>query len=100
HSLSPVPSFPTRRSSDLPQVRACNAGRPVRANVSATGISCGDCCEHAYRCCLTLANAERRAARHSPASELGHSTKCRNLGPNARSEEHTSELQSPDHLVC
>src|SRR5258708_15343069 len=22
------------------------------------------------------------------------------LGANARSEEHTSELQSPDHLVC
>src|SRR5258708_25812530 len=36
-------------------------------------------------------------------SDHGHSTEERNFfgGGNAgRSEEHTSELQSPDHLVC
>src|SRR5947208_4526485 len=28
------------------------------------------------------------------------STKTASTSPRARSEEHTSELQSPDHLVC
>src|SRR5207244_12792385 len=34
---------------------------------------------------------------------LGHPTAvvgARDVGLNSRSEEHTSELQSPDHLVC
>src|SRR5258708_27204324 len=26
--------------------------------------------------------------------------RCRGIRPGVRSEEHTSELQSPDHLVC
>src|SRR5258708_30497339 len=29
-----------------------------------------------------------------------HPESLRELGRDARSEEHTSELQSPDHLVC
>src|SRR5207244_9797137 len=36
-------------------------------------------------------------------SEKGHRVLCVDLDPQAnltRSEEHTSELQSPDHLVC
>src|SRR5258708_31854217 len=32
----------------------------------------------------------------APAAEPGRLSRCRRL----RSEEHTSELQSPDHLVC
>src|SRR6202040_4455504 len=31
---------------------------------------------------------------------LGHEEKIFNEGEDARSEEHTSELQSPVHLVC
>src|SRR5258708_15152257 len=31
---------------------------------------------------------------------LGTSGAARTAEPKARSEEHTSELQSPDHLVC
>src|SRR5947208_9449582 len=27
-------------------------------------------------------------------------TRCSSAKPSSRSEEHTSELQSPDHLVC
>src|SRR5438552_14121421 len=34
--------------------------------------------------------------RRSHASRCGHSSRAHSL----RSEEHTSELQSPDHLVC
>src|SRR5438552_15615636 len=29
-----------------------------------------------------------------------HRSRCRGPCPRPRSEEHTSELQSPDHLVC
>src|SRR5258708_11767275 len=42
------------------------------------------------------ANAEVRAARVAPAREPGRGLFERD----DRSEEHTSELQSPDHLVC
>src|SRR5690348_3090921 len=35
-----------------------------------------------------------RSSTPSPASS------CRARGPSSRSEEHTSELQSPVHLVC
>src|SRR5258708_13106636 len=41
------------------------------------------------------ARDQRRAGRHPHRlREEGH------LGDDVRSEEHTSELQSPDHLVC
>src|SRR5258708_21349529 len=46
----------------------------------------------------TLFRSVDRAGSHSAASaSLGN---ARRLPHSARSEEHTSELQSPDHLVC
>src|SRR5258708_36519502 len=43
-------------------------------------------------------------ARVTPQGESGHSGHPDRVGrrvdANQRSEEHTSELQSPDHLVC
>src|SRR5438876_1426816 len=39
-------------------------------------------------------SAERRRTRLRSARETGHGK------PETRSEEHTSELQSPVHLVC
>src|SRR5947208_10542238 len=69
-------SFPTRRSSDLID----RSARP-----------------------------HRPASRHSNRNarcHLGHSRRARRRreahrdAPLVRSEEHTSELQSPDHLVC
>src|SRR5258708_21438085 len=35
-----------------------------------------------------------------PGSRRGALSSGRRVGPELRSEEHTSELQSPDHLVC
>src|SRR5690348_17723285 len=67
-------SFPTRRSSDLR--RPAPVGRGARR------------ARHA-------AARPRSAARARPAS----ATACR-AAVRARSEEHTSELQSPVHLVC
>src|SRR5207244_12897877 len=66
-------SFPTRRSSDLaPQGLLDGVGR--REHVAHVGV---------------LRLGQRR--RHTD----GH-----DVGLTQRSEEHTSELQSPDHLVC
>src|SRR5207244_11137161 len=75
-------SFPTRRSSDL-ECGVLEGGadveRWVRTRVEATGVK-----------------IEEPAARLL-AERCG--TDVRRLR-NDRSEEHTSELQSPDHLVC
>src|SRR5258708_19069937 len=43
-----------------------------------------------------LAGPARRAARHGTARPFGSAA----LWGAARSEEHTSALQSPDHAVC
>src|SRR5258708_13224644 len=50
-------------------------------------IAASACCSLALRTALPMTSTSRRRPL-SPAS------------PSARSEEHTSELQSPDHLVC
>src|SRR5438552_11276848 len=70
-------SFPTRRSSDL---EAHGGGAYVRL---ARGQGCKD------------GRGLPGAADRVPA---GHAPDPPELGQ--RSEEHTSELQSPDHLVC
>src|SRR5207244_13528858 len=47
-------------------------------------------------CSIRRANARSRATRSgSPSSRAQTARPC-----GTRSEEHTSELQSPDHLVC
>src|SRR5438552_17430066 len=68
-------SFPTRRSSDLLHVEEAEGG------------------------------ARKRTDREHCANrgDLPRAHQCLPRGPFARgrrSEEHTSELQSPDHLVC
>src|SRR5258708_8842540 len=54
---------------------------PVRSIVSTKAISCGALSEE------ILSRQKRRSS-------------CSATVPCSRSEEHTSELQSPDHLVC
>src|SRR5947208_9373393 len=75
--------FPTRRSSDL-----VPSGQGVGRGTSGAGMG---------RCFP------------SPTSDRVHRDCCRTVSVRAgllvlsregRSEEHTSELQSPDHLVC
>src|SRR5207244_11150910 len=80
-------SFPTRRSSDLyrfaGQICALSdtcthAGGPLHeGDIDGLGVTCP---WHGSRFDLTDGSVRR--------------------GPATRSEEHTSELQSPDHLVC
>src|SRR5258708_17797125 len=54
---------------------------------------------HALRGCIWLDQCAQYASPVAPARSGGMRVKQR-VGSNARSEEHTSELQSPDHLVC
>src|SRR5258708_10548275 len=46
---------------------------------------------------VTLASGESFAAAKVTANSR---SRCLTFVTNTRSEEHTSELQSPDHLVC
>src|SRR5438552_8305773 len=72
HDLRDLHSFPTRRSSDL--------GRPWRFRSR----------------CASSPGGKRASAASSRTKSALRST----ASPRGRSEEHTSELQSPDHLVC
>src|SRR5258708_16368351 len=54
------------------------------------------------RCCASTAT-QRHASGSPPRRSTTHCTTPSvrdRLRPSSRSEEHTSELQSPDHLVC
>src|SRR5207244_10758826 len=82
-----LPSFPTRRSSDLGRTtkpRRSGAAFTVRARHGViSGRPIGR-------------ETVPRVPRLGP---VGYSTRLP-IGRPLRSEEHTSELQSPDHLVC
>src|SRR5207244_12922191 len=74
-----LPSFPTRRSSDLV------AGAAISPAVQVTALDPAGNLVPGFTGDVTM----------SLGTNPGGST----LGL-VRSEEHTSELQSPDHLVC
>src|SRR5207244_11527911 len=93
------PSFPTRRSSDLG-----GAARGVGAAGGAAGRMGGAAGGGAARGAGGGAarGAGGGAARGAAAGGAGAAMGPENRGMAGvrRSEEHTSELQSPDHLVC
>src|SRR5690606_41784317 len=77
-----LPSFPTRRSSDLPPFNhTLNNLSACRKELSDSGKS--------------WLNS---LSRNSIA--LSQSIRCSYSGKKKRSEEHTSELQSRENLVC
>src|SRR5207244_10583891 len=84
-------SSPTRRSSDLPGARgpAC-----VRGGECITEITRHDS--------IDLRRRERQSEWPQSGGRGSKESSCRAGAGTAgkRSEEHTSELQSPDHLVC
>src|SRR5205814_7767487 len=79
-------SFPTRRYSDL-VFRAHYV--PERKCAGQSGITWCDVCRGSFGLLFTGRMAEDRATDR-PLGRMAH----------ARSEEHTSELQSLRHLVC
>src|SRR5688500_19840539 len=86
-----LPSFPTRRSSDLCLVRRDLVGVALAATsaTGATGSTIG-----------AGAGLRRGRLRCAGASTTGAGASAAGLRRARRSEEHTSELQSPCNLVC
>src|SRR5207244_13132005 len=89
-----LPSFPTRRSSDL-IFTPCHIGSGSLSRSLNSGRSA----------VFTISSPSRYQIPATSRSALGSPPFARMLYKSisvcsARSEEHTSELQSPDHLVC
>src|SRR5207244_5211114 len=87
--------FPTRRSSDL-VVGAGDAGdsRTISLDQNTAAVATVNrlvCTAAADTCPDSVARLSRTS---------GSSLSRRPRPQQGRSEEHTSELQSPDHLVC
>src|SRR5207244_11931348 len=80
--LRALHSFPTRRSSDLPAEEVFLAA--LRRGLGGDGYRDGEKQQH------------KDADQHCLHPSRLRTMLIRIL----RSEEHTSELQSPDHLVC
>src|SRR5207302_7138702 len=78
----PLPSFPTRRSSDLDRCRSSRVSRATRLRPPAGAPPDPDAPS-------TRAPRPRMQRRPVPRSV-----------ESSRSEEHTSELQSRENLVC
>src|SRR5207244_12672220 len=92
-------SFPPRRSSDL-------AGQPVDSVIGqlAPLLEKGDVIIDGGNSLFT--DTQRRGQElestgiHFVGMGVSGGEEGALKGPSLRSEEHTSELQSPDHLVC
>src|SRR5207244_11066192 len=97
-TLRDLPSFPTRRSSDL-SIDASEANRLCEGLVQSL-LTRLDAPDDSMVLLLTQLDPSttRPLARELALQVCSEN----NLDPNGldRSEEHTSELQSPDHLVC
>src|SRR5690606_40337548 len=100
HAPAPaLPSFPTRRSSDL----LLAAGSPASLSTASSGATAGASVRSPMR---SLAERARGLAAISASDgRIGHFPAMRKVGAGptacgARSEEHTSELQSRENLVC
>src|SRR2546426_6330427 len=57
-------------------------------------------CSRAWKAVGTFRRKRRRRCVSSPTNSGCAFIPCCTVGPSSRSEEHTSELQSPCNLVC
>src|SRR5207244_8920445 len=94
-----IHSFPTRRSSDLCHARS---GFAEDLKSGHEGLLSSEFRGFETSLLRTLLQILAAAGdRQAPLASISRSHTCRLLRPERRrSEEHTSELQSPDHLVC
>src|SRR5207302_8586478 len=96
----PLPSFPTRRSSDLigstalagRSRSACHARLPPGDQRSSAPV------DAPVGAGEDLAPLEARVDRGSHSSSSTRTAPAATRSPSARSEEHTSELQSRENL--
>src|SRR5205807_8287894 len=85
-----LPSFPTRRSSDLAADRSRTPGRATWARQLS--------CQNGAGGAASSRPPQRR--RRAQMSKRARDRRPNDRGRPGRSEEHTSELQSPCNLVC
>src|SRR5690606_40641875 len=90
------PSFPTRRSSDL-ECRFRYGRLPERLPYPSR-LGAKENWPYVLICIHRRRQPQRKCHRVRCESEIGRSVP--DLRPTARSEEHTSELQSRENLVC
>src|SRR5205814_6651210 len=89
------PSFPTRRSSDLAEVDELDRAALADQHVARLEIAVDDAgAVRGFEAGGDLLQDVLRVLDRHEAALRDH------LGERARSEEHTSELQSLRHLVC
>src|SRR5207248_6915962 len=88
-------SFPTRRSSDLTSGLAWPTMRTASGSTTGPRISAS---VRAAARRVAVPPAPRSAARREVVPPAARLAACHS--PRSRSEEHTSELQSPYDLVC
>src|SRR5207244_6621741 len=87
------PSFPTRRSSDLSNAHlAFGKGTHFCLGAPLARLELEVAFQQLALRLKTIELAPGKTFEYNPSFVL--------RGLKARSEEHTSELQSPDHLVC
>src|SRR5690606_41041017 len=91
--LRHLPSFPTRRSSDL-------VGALARLKGNDFGTHPINAPSRPHPACATSARNSASAAPRSNGCTCPRSASARSARSRARSEEHTSELQSRENLVC
>src|SRR5207244_5545202 len=93
--LPALPSFPTRRSSDLAcfRIDLAFADRTSVREYRIVHLVVGDDGEAARQ--FLGQEGFRRVSR-----QFQKAVRPQRAWRRERSEEHTSELQSPDHLVC
>src|SRR5207244_9765259 len=97
HTHPPSHPPPTRRSPDLDRIKKENA-HPGTTDWQLTYTRVDPKTKH--RCPWIEGFAGRASVRPGEKIDLFVSTNPASPFVIDRSEEHTSELQSPDHLVC
>src|SRR5258708_9519687 len=88
-TLFPYTTLFRSHRSAAHQLEIGESSRGVQANVAVIGVCPGTL--QLESGAVTHADLSARDIVHDPAQRVG---------ARSRSEEHTSELQSPDHLVC
>src|SRR5207244_11242877 len=89
-----LPSFPTRRSSDLIRTGL----RETINTLSTTSMQIASAIEQHEQTAISQAAAVNQTTATMDQLDASFSQTADMV--KTRSEEHTSELQSPDHLVC
>src|SRR5690606_41848636 len=95
-----LPSCPTRRSSDLLDQRQAANGKSVSPPAAANNATAmGEYRPSRAAGSATAAALENRARRCAAEAVESEAARGANRVGSARSEEHTSELQSRENLV-